>query len=110
MCGLYQDYSDSLNQMQVNGWGSLSPNSLLTFRRNLEQGNHLDVSVELNQKNKELHQLIDIANRVDKLHLKVADIEDRVGISTKLGLELIRKEVGLNSKIIQLQQQLALVK
>lgn len=110
MSGLYQHYADSLNQMKVNGLGSLSPNSLLTFRRELEQRYYPDVSVELNQKHQQLNQLIENANRMDKFHQKISDIEERVGIPTHLGHELIKKGMELNLEISKLQQQLALAK
>lgn len=111
MNGLSRDYARPLKMMRQLGYGGLSPNSLLTFKRNYWDKNRApDIEAERANQIKAMEPMIEMLQTLDKSHDKIAVFERRVGIHTKLGLDLLTQCHETANKILELKIKLGIVK
>lgn len=111
MAGLWKNFPQALERMEKLHYGSLSPNSLLTFKRNYWDTKRLpDIEKEKNIKYQMMQLYIKSSERIKKAVDKIRAVEKRVGIPTRLGDEQIERLFDCNKKILDLQIQLGIIK
>ena len=111
MSGLWKYHSNALKEMQNRGYGSLSPNSLYTFREKYWKTGRLS--------NPEKERAIKLLRRenlmakfdgLNKMNKPIMEIQRRTAIPTDIGIKLFQKLAKCIDEIMVLNFQLGIYK
>lgn len=110
MSGLWRDHSPALAKMKQIGFGTISPNSLFTFREKYFNKNEFPDPRQVQEgKRQQLELLEKQLNFIAPYVETVSAISKRVGVPTKYGIKLAMKYFTCARKITQIKFELGYI-
>lgn len=109
MSGLWKYHKQTLLYMKTQGLGTLSPNSLHTYKKNFyDKGVNLDIDSDIANRKGKIQTLVKRSNQLNAILNQIKLVQDKLDMPTNIGIKMAQEEFYTSLEISKLQRKLRL--